>query len=386
MGGGRGQGGVTLIELLVVLAVLGVLAGIVVVSLGGTTAEATRVACVHEAVEIHTALERYRLDNDDAYPPASPGLAVLASLNYLSATPDHSKWAYDGTLGTVVGVGGCSAPGHGTAGHGPQDCSFNPLVSSGYNNFSRCDLNSVEWDGVQVPGDTFVETNLSAARFGGAAFTHADLSFADLSDIYLDGADLSNTTLVGTNFSGALIHDVNFTGATGLTPNQLETVAGRYAAQVYLVGLDLTGQNLSGFTSEDQFSGGPVRGRQITEDVNLSRSILVGTDLSHSSFGAPSSMLDANFTEADLSFSSMTYAEFDGSNLSRVNLSGTDLTDSSLADADLTDANLSGVNLTGANLTGANLTGANLAGAIFFQTTCPENGTQISSPQTLSDC
>jgi len=82
---------------------------------------------------------------------------------------------------------------------------------------------------------------------------------------------------------------------------------------------------------------------------------LVGVDLS-----------GFNLTGAILTGTNLT-----GVDLTRANLTGANLTDAILTGVDLTRANLTGANLTGANFTGANLsradlTGANLTGANFI--------------------
>ncbi len=65
--GGR-QGGFTLIELLVVIAILGILAAIVVFSVGGITDRGEESACEATSKTIATASEAYRAVEDGAAP------------------------------------------------------------------------------------------------------------------------------------------------------------------------------------------------------------------------------------------------------------------------------------------------------------------------------
>jgi general secretion pathway protein G len=88
----RGQAGFSLIELLVVIAVLGVLAGVVVFSVGSSTDDAGAAACSTELRVLRTAVGAYRAKYD--YYPSSQGSLVGEFLedpssmwNY-SAPPD----------------------------------------------------------------------------------------------------------------------------------------------------------------------------------------------------------------------------------------------------------------------------------------------------------
>lgn len=60
---GQRQGGFTLIELLVVIAILGILAAIVVFSVGGITDRGDKSACDSTSKTVATASEAYRAKN-----------------------------------------------------------------------------------------------------------------------------------------------------------------------------------------------------------------------------------------------------------------------------------------------------------------------------------
>src|SRR6202790_2338608 len=68
--GKKGQRGFTLIELLVVVTILGVLAGIVTLSLVGLTTNANTQACNTEYKTVQSALDAYMADKQLSSVPA----------------------------------------------------------------------------------------------------------------------------------------------------------------------------------------------------------------------------------------------------------------------------------------------------------------------------
>jgi general secretion pathway protein G len=78
----RDEGGFTLIELLIVIVILGILAAIVVFAVGTTGSNSAAAACKADAKSVEVALEAYKAQNNNAYPPA-PG----------SQTAGDSGWA-----------------------------------------------------------------------------------------------------------------------------------------------------------------------------------------------------------------------------------------------------------------------------------------------------
>lgn len=95
--GYRSDQGATLLELLIVLALLGVLAGVVLVSLGNLTTFADESACVAEHGEILNALEAARIDNHrHEYPGlAGPdGLDAVRVAGYLRWGAESTHWKY----------------------------------------------------------------------------------------------------------------------------------------------------------------------------------------------------------------------------------------------------------------------------------------------------
>ena len=127
------DGGFTLIELLIVIVVLGILAAIVVFSLGTITGKSAVAACEADAQQANTAIAAYYAANNGAYPTSN----IVMIPNYLQTWPSnttHYKVVYvgggaaytltvtdptgttpalvSGTSGTVLGaVVACSTPG-----------------------------------------------------------------------------------------------------------------------------------------------------------------------------------------------------------------------------------------------------------------------------------
>jgi general secretion pathway protein G len=75
----REEGGFTLIELMIVIVILGVLAGIVIFSVGGITDRGNTAACKTDLSTVSVGVEAYRAKNG-VYPPnLDPSLTTGAN-------------------------------------------------------------------------------------------------------------------------------------------------------------------------------------------------------------------------------------------------------------------------------------------------------------------
>jgi prepilin-type N-terminal cleavage/methylation domain-containing protein len=90
--------GFTLIELLIVIVVLGVLAAIVVFSLGGVTGQSHQAACTTDAQTINVAADEYQAKTGNW--PATVGIAGLVTNNYLHSAPATTN-GYTITIGAT---------------------------------------------------------------------------------------------------------------------------------------------------------------------------------------------------------------------------------------------------------------------------------------------
>tara|TARA_R110001592_G_scaffold67386_3_gene206688 strand:+ start:1221 stop:1616 length:396 start_codon:yes stop_codon:yes gene_type:complete len=86
----KSNSGFTLIELILVTVIIGILAGMVVVTFGGRVQETQIRAAKGDIASFSTAIDLYALDNNDTYPPALDALteAVNGKRNYLKELRD----------------------------------------------------------------------------------------------------------------------------------------------------------------------------------------------------------------------------------------------------------------------------------------------------------
>ena len=92
----QGHAGFTLIELVIVITILGILAGVVVFALGGTTTTAAQAACKADAKSVETALESYKSQNGTYPAPGSGNPSTLGgAITYyrpLTSTAGGGPW------------------------------------------------------------------------------------------------------------------------------------------------------------------------------------------------------------------------------------------------------------------------------------------------------
>jgi prepilin-type N-terminal cleavage/methylation domain-containing protein len=93
------ESGFTLIELLIVIIVLGILAAIVVFSLGGVTGESKQAACTTDAKTVEVAADEYQAAHSNAWPA---NVGVLVTDNYIHSAPVTTN-GYSISIGTTTG-------------------------------------------------------------------------------------------------------------------------------------------------------------------------------------------------------------------------------------------------------------------------------------------
>jgi general secretion pathway protein G len=92
------NGGFTLIELLIVIVVLGILAAVVVFSLGNVTGKSAIAACQADGATVETAIAAYNAQNTSGTPTA----ANLVSGGYLVSFPNNASHYLFGINGGVL--------------------------------------------------------------------------------------------------------------------------------------------------------------------------------------------------------------------------------------------------------------------------------------------
>jgi len=103
------ESGFTLIELLIVIVILGVLAGIVVFSVGGITDNSKASACKSDAKNVEIASEAYYTQQTPhAYAASIDALVNAKLLREPPSTTNGYVIAYNGTTGAVTATGACS--------------------------------------------------------------------------------------------------------------------------------------------------------------------------------------------------------------------------------------------------------------------------------------
>ena len=130
--GRKGQQGFTLIELLVVVTILGILAGIVTLSLVGLTTNANAQSCMSEYKTVQAALDSYLANNNlDTLPGgvgAGPTNDMNAEVNLYNSAPTFSAPSYTRNQKTQFyytwdAHGKITAIHSGTTGTAPGNCA-----------------------------------------------------------------------------------------------------------------------------------------------------------------------------------------------------------------------------------------------------------------------
>lgn len=236
---------------------------------------------------------------------------------------------------SVVMFIGSFAPGAGAA-----DLTVRDVVKALFkaDRGAPVDFSNARLRFLDLAGLDFKHARLAATDFHGS-----DLTGANLSNCYLRGAVFDRATLVRVDFSGA-----NLAEALIRLPHSAGSPGFDSAASPRFPGVDLRKARLVGRFDGGNFQGAILDGANLgpygdwTQNTLTRRSVIVSGDFS----GA--SLLNANLSEAVL-----TFANFKGADLRGVNLTDANLVNADFSGANLVDANVSGADFEGANLTTA---------------------------------
>ena len=110
--------GFTLIELLIVIVVLGILAGVVVFSLGSVTGSSAVAACQADGATVNTAIQSYYAQNS-SYPSS---LSLLVP-GYLQSVPNSTHYSFSISVAGALQLAGKGASGTTQTWAGSSTCS-----------------------------------------------------------------------------------------------------------------------------------------------------------------------------------------------------------------------------------------------------------------------
>lgn len=100
----RGQGGFTLIELLIVIAILGIIAAVVALNIGGFFGQGKEQAANTEAHQVQTAVIAYMADNNlSTFAGTITSSSALGPEDYLM-NPGLLQASYTITAGAITGA------------------------------------------------------------------------------------------------------------------------------------------------------------------------------------------------------------------------------------------------------------------------------------------
>ena len=185
----RDSGAFTLIELLVVIAILGILAAMLLPSVGRSKWQATRIVCINNERQLAAAYQMYVDDHDGRVPLQS------RTLRWPTATFDNYK-------NTRLLLCPNDSPDAATWRNGdPVKCAPDHAARSyfvnGWNDYYKQILNAADWD-VFIFGSYPDSIKLSVVRRTSDTVLFGE-KITDRPDFYMDLLEYETNSLVGND-------------------------------------------------------------------------------------------------------------------------------------------------------------------------------------------
>ena len=194
--------GFTLIELLIVIVVLGILAAVVVFSLGNVTASAAVASCQSDVKTVQTAVQAYEVQNSGALPDAAA--LTSGSHSYLQSFPSSPYY----TITLVNGAVMVAAPSTVTAVSGliATSCS-----GAGAGSATTSSTSSTTSTTTTVPPSNGVLISAVGNASGNVYFGQDNLYFSNASSTTAITITVSVDASSGINYNGAYYTFGSFT-------------------------------------------------------------------------------------------------------------------------------------------------------------------------------
>jgi general secretion pathway protein G len=250
LGGRRKDAGFTFIELMIVVIVLGILATVVIFSLGNVTASAAVSACQTDVKTVLTAVQAYEAQNQGAVPDATA--LTTGSSPYLQSFPSSPYFTITLVNGAVMVAAPSSAPSISAA-----------IVSSCSGAGPSTTTTSTATTSTTVPASNGVTVTPATSSFG-SAFAYGGqetLSITNSSPITSLAVTINAAASTGmgyasqfTTFPGGYLNFSQSTTSTGVQATWTDTTQSIWSNYNGEVALQLTGTGTAHLTSGDTWS------------------------------------------------------------------------------------------------------------------------------------